>query len=285
MKTQNRNLMKGLILLAGVLSPLGLHAQTFLSTPWTQGSPAVTTGTDTNGTFLSTAPLNSSVTFNSTETSTSTPQFLWVPALSALRVGTFSSAPSTTTMGQYSVALGDAAVASGEYSVALGQYDTASASYSTAIGDFNTASGGPSIAIGNFVTASAMFANALGFGVTASATGATAMGMSTTASGTYSTATGYETSANSYDSFVVGTYNTGKAEDNVTTPSLTSWVSTYPADPLFEIGNGTSSTHSDALVVYKDGNAVVKGTTTSGSGFLTTPASVANTDIPMFTGN
>ncbi|MCE0484996.1 MAG: hypothetical protein LV479_12260 [Methylacidiphilales bacterium] len=109
------------------------------------------------------------------------------------------------------------------------------------------------------------------------------MGISTTASGIFSTATGYFTTANSYESFVLGTYNTGKTESGGT-PSTYSWVST---DPLFEVGNGTGtgSNASDALIVYKDGNAKLQGTFTPNGGVLTTPASVANTDIPMFTGN
>ena len=91
---------------------------------------------------------------------------------------------------------------------------------------------------------------------------------------------GYQTTANSLNSFVIGTYNVG-AYSTGTGPLAgeTNWVNT---DPLFEIGNGTSSTPSDALVVYKNGTSAFQGTITAKAGVLTTAASVAQTDIPMF---
>jgi len=48
------------------------------------------------------------------------------------------------------------------------------------------------------------------------------------------------------------------------------------SDPLFEVGNGTSSSYpSDALVVYKNGNTTVSGTLTvtgSSNTILVNPA-------------
>jgi hypothetical protein len=74
----------------------------------------------------------------------------------------------------------------------------------------------------------------------------------------------------------IGTYNLNKSE-TAGTPSSTSWVS---ADPLLEIGNGTSSTHSDALVVYKDGDVAAKGNVTAPTFVTAAPSG----DIPMFAG-
>jgi hypothetical protein len=97
------------------------------------------------------------------------------------------------------------------------------------------------------------------------------MGSSTTASGGSSTAAGANTSANSTDSFVLGAYNVGLSETG-TTPNSTSWVST---DPLFEVGNGTSTAKSDALIIYKDGSSQFAG-----------PVKIPQSgDIPMYTGN
>ena len=50
------------------------------------------------------------------------------------------------------------------------------------------------------------------------------------------------------------------------------WVA---SDPLFEVGNGTYQARSDALVVYKNGNAAFQGVVTVAPGG----------DIPMYTGN
>jgi hypothetical protein len=105
----------------------------------------------------------------------------------------------------------------------------------------------------------------MGISSTASGSEATAIGTNVTASGTYATATGDATTANTYDSFVMGTYNVGGG-------NATTWVAT---DPLFEIGNGTSSSAKlDAVVVYKNGSMTVQGPITAAAGG----------DIPMFTG-
>jgi hypothetical protein len=90
----------------------------------------------------------------------------------------------------------------------------------------------------------------------ASGWGAFALGSSALATANYALALTPNVTAGSYSSLVFGQYNLNQ---NTTggTPSLTAWVAT---DPIFEIGNGTSTTASDALVVYKNGNATVQGT-------------------------
>jgi hypothetical protein len=210
-----------LAVMAGLISPLALQAQTLPFT-LTPGSVAnASFGIDANGTLTATGPFNSSLTFSFS----GAPQMVWFPAFGAFRAGSFYG--SQTSIGQDSVAFGSS---------------TASGSYSAAFGD-STASGYDS----------------------------TAMGQST-ASGSYATSAGISASANSYDSFVVGTYNVGLSE-TLATPNLTAWMA---ADPLFEVGNGTSSVKSDALVVYKDGSETVKGPIT-----VTNPGG----DIPMYAGN
>src|SRR5690606_38958129 len=66
----------------------------------------------------------------------------------------------------------------------------------------------------------------------------------TTASGAASTALGAGTKAEAYISTAMGSHNIGGGNP-------TSWVAT---DPLFEIGNGTISTSSNALTILKNGN-------------------------------
>jgi hypothetical protein len=163
------------------------------------------------------------------------------------------------------VAIGGFTTASGLYSMAFGCW-THAFNGSIATGIATTASGEYSTTFGylTYTSASAQYAIASGYGSMATARETTASGCYTTASGYYSTSSGYATTAAALDSFVVGAYNNS---GGVTNPSPTSWV---PTDPLFEVGNGSydSNTNtvipSDALVVYKNGNATLSGTLSIG---------------------
>jgi hypothetical protein len=80
------------------------------------------------------------------------------------------------------------------------------------------------------------------------------MGQITTASGTSSTAMGSNTNAKSFGETAIGTNNTDY------TPNSTN--SYDAADRLFVIGNGeNASNKSDAMVVLKNGNTTINGTT------------------------
>ncbi|WP_179320301.1 tail fiber domain-containing protein [Winogradskyella helgolandensis] len=113
----------------------------------------------------------------------------------------------------------------------------ATGGYSTAMGYGTRASGYQSIAMGSYTTASGGFS--------------TAMGSYTTASGIASTAIGSGTTASSYASLAIGRYNVGGG-------NATSWVT---SDPLFEVGVGTFSSHSNALTILKNGKVGI-GTST-----------------------
>ncbi len=76
-----------------------------------------------------------------------------------------------------------------------------------------------------------------------------AIGSNTTASGDNSMSMGFGTKAQAYACLAMGEYNIGGGNAAV-------WSAT---DPLFEIGNGTSSTPSNALTVLKNGNTDVSG--------------------------
>jgi hypothetical protein len=221
---------------------------------------------------------------------------LWFPKLGAFRAGETYLTTATTgqfAIGPQSVAFGAETTASGYSSTALGTYTTASGDESTALGDFSIASGDCSAAFGDHSTASGLDSlsfmansiasgdNSLALGAWASASGyasialgpdniasgsySLTLGAGTTASAYFSTASGVYTTASAYDSFVMGTYNIGGGNP-------TTWVAT---DPLFEVGNGTATKPSDALLVDKSGNVTAKTfTTTAAAG-----------DIPMYSGN
>jgi hypothetical protein len=141
----------------------------------------------------------------------------------------------------------------------------ATGAYSFAEGE-TSSTGIASTSMGSNSSASGNYSTAMGQGSTATGSYSTAMGGYSTADGSYSTASGFYTQAQALESFVVGSMNIGGGNP-------TNWI---PTDPLFEIGNGTSSTgQSDALVVYKNGNAAFQGAVSVAPGG----------DIPMYTGN
>ncbi len=160
--------------------------------------------------------------------------------------------------GDLSIAMGHSAVASGSGGLALGSYAAASGASSLALGSYTTASGNQSIALGIRTTASGLAATALGNKTTASGIASTAMGGQTTASGRFSTALGNGTVARSFCETAAGMFN-------LDAPPLSadSWNT---GDRLFVVGNGQSaSARSDAFVVFKNGNALLRGTLTQGS--------------------
>ncbi|HAV62365.1 MAG TPA: hypothetical protein DCY13_08385, partial [Verrucomicrobiales bacterium] len=81
----------------------------------------------------------------------------------------------------------------------------------------------------------------------------TGLGFGTRASANMSFADGYYTAANTYAGFSIGRYNVG-AEG-----TSTAWT---PADPLFEVGNGTSNANrNNAFTIRKDGRVGIHDAT------------------------
>ncbi len=168
---------------------------------------------------------NGNVLFNGTTgaipTTGSGTRMMWYPAKAAFRAGAVTG-----------TAWDDANI--GTSSVAFGTDTKAYGAYSTAFGGGTTATGNTSMAAGAYTNA----------------TGATsfAEGLYSTASGDYSTAFGTYTTAQPYGSFVVGQYN-------VISGTTSSWVA---ADPLFVVGNGSSSSvTSNAITVLKNGKTLI----------------------------
>ncbi|MEM9920773.1 MAG: hypothetical protein AAF990_21925, partial [Bacteroidota bacterium] len=173
---------------------------------------------------------------------------------------------SSTASGQFSVAIGPSTTASESYTIAKGYKAEATSRNAVAIGSFAEAKGRNALALGNRTealgvgaTAAGHFANAYGkystaLGNTAEAfdnTG-TAIGILSDAVGEYATAIGRNTEARSYSEVAIGNYNT---TDVTNDPN--NYVST---DRLLVFGNGrNSSTQSDAMIIYKNGNAKITG--------------------------
>jgi hypothetical protein len=192
----------------------------------------------------------------------------------ASETASFASGFVTTASGKGSTAIGFGTIASGQYSTALGtftrSYGTASTSMglfavsnsnsSTAIGMLTSATGEASTALGYSSVTNANYATAMGYSTSASGTGSTAMGLSTAASGTGSTAMGNSTTASGYNSTALGENTTAQCyaslvigRYNLVYGLSNEWNFW---DPLFVVGNGSSSTiRSNAMTVYKSGIA------------------------------
>ena len=146
--------------------------------------------------------------------------------------------------GAGSMAIGTWATTYQPYSLAIGMGAIASGMYSTSLGAWASSNNDNSLAIGAFSVASADFAMAIGNSATASGDNSYSFGSNTNSTGLLSTSMGLNTTSQSYASMVVGRYN-------IISGNLITWV---PADPLFVVGNGSSSTsRSNALTILKNG--------------------------------
>ncbi|MEO1626888.1 MAG: hypothetical protein AAFV25_17170 [Bacteroidota bacterium] len=178
----------------------------------------------------------------------------------------FAAGRNTKASGYSSVAMGRKSTASGSYSLAIGREPQAPASDAIAIGNNAVASGSDAVALGGGNIASGYASTALGSGTTANGSYSITSGFRSTTSGTSSVAMGYRANANGKFSIALGRYvNAGSYGEvalglfNTEDPSgnPNSFVLT---DRLFVLGNGTSiSNRSDAMIIYKNGNAKING--------------------------
>lgn len=159
----------------------------------------------------------------------------------------------TTASGIGSTAMGVSTIASGDNSTAMGESTIASGDYSTAMGNLSTASGTGSLAMAGLASG----AGSLAMGGWASGAFSTTMGLYTIASGDNSIAMGYGTKSRSFGETSIGIYNTEYTPINTTGFNA--------ADRLFTIGNGDLGSRSNALTVFKNGNATLAGTLTQSS--------------------
>ena len=197
-------------------------------------------------------------------------RMFWFPAQAAFRAGRVDTTQwDAANIGWASVAFGASTKASGWSSTALGYETVASGWISFASGSNTLSSNSYSTAMGSYTSALGSSSTALGWQTIASGNSSTAGGFNSQAWADYSSSFGYSLYNASYANFAVGTYNLGGSGGS----SNTTWIST---EPIFEVGNGTSSMRSDALIVYKNGNSTFQG-----------PITILNpsTDIPVYTGS
>jgi hypothetical protein len=194
-------------------------------------------------------------------------------------------------IGNYSFAAGYGSTASGIFSVSMGT-STASNTYSVALGYSNTASGIYAVGIGSSVTASGFNAVALGHFNSATGDYSTTMGRYTAAAGLNSTAIGYETLASGNISTSMGQYTIAKAMHSIamgTSNDITDSPNpseASPSDRIFQLGNGTFSTRSNAITVLRNGRTGI-GTTTPLARFHVADSSVlfSSAGFPAGPGN
>lgn len=132
--------------------------------------------------------------------------------------------------------------------------------------------GNPILAVGGSRVLTASDAGlklAVGSTVLASGTNSLASGNNVTASGTHSGAFGLGTTAQGYNQFVVGQYNT---------PLGAASANTNSNDPLFIVGNGTSTATADrsnAFIVQRNGDVRVAGKLMVGNGASAADGAIA----------
>ncbi|MCU0472913.1 MAG: hypothetical protein MUC93_06050, partial [Bacteroidales bacterium] len=131
----------------------------------------------------------------------------------------------------------------------MSRNNIADGTYSMAVGNGNSSTNG-GLTFGVYNTASALYATGIGFQNNATGPYSFAGGYLNQTTGDFSTAFGNRTEAQSENVFVIGRYN-------MVTGNATTWVDT---DPLFQIGNGTSTTTHDAFRVLKNGGTYIYGT-------------------------
>jgi len=222
----------------------------FVSNNSTGGAFSTTGGvtSNANGTYASDDFVFGSPTLN---LSSQPSRFFFDKSLSAFRAGRgLGTFWNDVNVGGYSAAFGFNSKASGLGSFAANSNTVASGTYSTAFNMNSQATGAYSFAANqSYATGEYSFSANRG-----------------SASGTYSFASGYSY-ADSFFDFSAGRYNTGGG-------TATSWVNT---DPLFEVGNGASSSaRNNAFTVYKNGNADVDSVLTIGDSLTVTNSITAS---------
>lgn len=173
-------------------------------------------------------------TSGATPTTGAGTRLMWIPQKAAFRAGIISPgslfpiAWDDANIGIASVAFGESCAATGNYAFSAGNYNIASGLKSTALGDQNQAQGNSSIALGSLTKSIGDYSFC--------------GGKNSITNGAYSFSYGNGVTAQSYNSFVIGWASVNGSV------SSTTWV---PTDPLFVIGNNTST---NAFNVLKNGN-------------------------------
>ncbi len=235
---------------------------------------------DSNVLFSGPAVLATTTTFDPPASGAGVRMF-WYPEKAAFRAGvvagtewnknnigqySFATGSSNQANGNGSVSVGIANVSSGENaftggyantasgysSLAFGQNNIASNNYALAIGFINNATASNSVAIGTQNNATALYSTAFGYLNTASAYASTVLGQGNTASGSYSLSAGRGTVAKAVGATSLGYYNENTDAPN---PNVEAF-----SDRIFQVGNGTFSTRTNALTILRNGYTGVGNT-------------------------
>lgn len=165
------------------------------------------------------------------------------------RVNNIERARAYTALQGWNFGLSGSAL--GQYAFNSGYLGTASAIVSTNMGSQGIASGSSSFNTGNLGIASGNFS--FNSGLNASASGASSFNSAErgTASGNFSFNSAHSGFARSY-----GEHNLGVFSTDYTPASTTAWSAT---DRLFNIGNGITTSRSNAFTILKNGSTFILG--------------------------
>lgn len=155
----------------------------------------------------------------------------------------------TQATGKFSSAFGFRSRATGESSVALGR-GLAEGKLSAALGN-SYAQGEYSIAMGDASIAHGIASISAGYENSSVGHYSAAFGGGTFSNGLYSFSSGYGTIAESDYSNAIGLWNIGFK----VLPSMN--ITDTQFDPIFEVGNGTGVTRTNAMTVLKNGQVLV----------------------------
>ena len=183
----------------------------------------------------------------------------------------------TGTSGNAAIAIGSQTGATGDAAIAIGQNSSAfgngaiSIGFSSsvwsdmgvAIGNNSCANNYQSFACGNNTTANGFYSTSIGYEATANGDYSTTSGYLATANGNYSSAQGAYSVANGACSTAQGSFTTAASAFETTSgrynlqPTPADTASWNELDGLFRVGNGDSTTPSDAVTVLKNGQTTL----------------------------
>lgn len=177
-----------------------------------------------------------------------------IPPFGATGTNSYAEGKYVIASGQNSHAEGESTEAIGKSSHAEGNITQATGLYSHSEGSSTQANEEASHSEGIYTQANGKYSHAQGYASSAYGEASHAEGGNSQANGKYSHAGGDSNFANSYSETSIGYFGTDVAGD-INLP--------VPTDRLFNIGNGSLGTKSDAFTLLKNGLATLPSVTNS----------------------
>jgi len=179
-------------------------------------------------------------------------RMLWYPQKAAWRAGYVTDvAWNKENIGDFSFATNFNNLASGSASSSFGVQTSAIGGGSVSFGNSTVALGYGSASFGVENTSIGFYSFSMGNYTRANGTGSISMGDSTNAIGDYSLCMGHRTISDGFASTAMGLSTISKADYSLVVGKYND-VTTSGA--LFEVGNGTASSRSNAITVLENGN-------------------------------